>query len=82
MKNEVGIKILVAVLIIALGFGMYACVNSCGSSSSSNSNSISSKITCPSCGRKVNSLISRKDKAGVTRNWCSSCWADYNDIMN
>ena len=52
------------------------------SSSSSKSNSSKSNMkTCPSCGKKVSSLITRKDKAGVKRTWCSSCWADYNKII-
>lgn len=53
----------------------YTYVTVSGSPSSSN------KVTCPSCGKKVDRLISRKDAAGVTRNWCSSCWADYDAIM-
>ena len=37
--------------------------------------------TCPSCGNKVTTLITKKDAAGVYRTWCSSCWYDYNKIM-
>lgn len=43
--------------------------------------SASNKKTCPSCGKKVSSLSTRKDAAGVSRTWCSSCWSDYNSIM-
>lgn len=46
--------------------------------SSSNS---SGKKKCKSCGRYVNSLITKKDKSGTRRTWCSSCWSDYNYIM-
>ena len=45
------------------------------------SQSGSGSVVCPSCGKKVSKLISKKDAAGVVRNWCSSCWADYNAIM-
>ncbi|MGO5540984.1 tetratricopeptide repeat protein [Blautia sp. HCP3S3_H10_1] len=51
------------------------------SSSGTSSSGDSQKVKCPSCGKYVSSLISKKDKAGVTRNWCSSCWSQYNDIM-
>ena len=36
---------------------------------------------CGSCGKTVSSLSTRKDAAGVSRTWCSSCWASYNSIM-
>ena len=41
----------------------------------------SSSVVCPSCGKQVTSLISKADAAGVTRRWCSDCWAEYNAIM-
>ncbi|MBQ1381283.1 MAG: hypothetical protein IIY79_04625 [Ruminococcus sp.] len=41
----------------------------------------SSKLTCESCGNKVDHLVSRADNAGVTRTWCVDCWAEYDAIM-
>lgn len=38
-------------------------------------------VICPGCGRYVDKLVSRKDKAGVTRRWCRNCWKEYDDIM-
>ena len=49
-----------------------------GSASASGS---SGTVTCPSCGKQVSGLVSKKDAAGVTRRWCSGCWSDYNKIM-
>ena len=49
-------------------------------STKSTSNSINKK-TCPSCGKKVSNLVTKKDVAGVSRTWCSNCWAEYNAIM-
>ena len=57
---------------------IYITVKSNPSSSSGNA---SNMVTCPSCGKKVQKLISRKDKAGVTRTWCSDCWKQYDDII-
>ena len=48
---------------------------------SDNSESSSNLETCPSCGKKVESLSTKKDAAGVKRTWCSSCWSEYNSIM-
>lgn len=39
------------------------------------------RVTCPSCGNKVDNLVTRKDNAGVSRTWCSSCWSEYDEIM-
>lgn len=52
----------------------YVYIKTSGSSSAG-------KVTCPSCGKKVNNLVTRKDNAGVSRTWCSSCWSSYDDIM-
>lgn len=42
----------------------------------------SGKEVCPSCGKRVNSLQTKQDAAGVSRTWCSDCWKDYDAIMN
>ena len=39
------------------------------------------KVVCPSCGKYVTNLITRKDISGVSRTWCSSCWKEYDDIV-
>lgn len=43
--------------------------------------SSASSVVCPSCGKRVSSLITKKDAAGVNRKWCSSCWREYENIM-
>ena len=57
------------------GTGYTYITTSGGSSSSSNLK------TCPSCGKKVKSLLTKKDAAGESRTWCSSCWSEYDSIM-
>ncbi len=48
---------------------------------SSSESSKPSGVICPSCEKRVSSLVTKKDAAGVNRSWCSSCWSDYNSIM-
>ena len=60
------------------GTGYRYVTTSGGTGSSGNS---SNMRTCPSCGKKVSSLQTEKDAAGVSRTWCSSCWAKYHAIL-
>ncbi len=62
-------KILAIVLFVCLMFTLTGCGGG------------SSRRTCPSCGKSVTSLTTKKDIAGVSRTWCSSCWADYRSII-
>lgn len=39
------------------------------------------KVICDSCGKTVKNLVTKKDAAGVTREWCSSCWSSYDKII-
>ena len=62
-------RILAAVLLVLMMFTLCGC----GGGSTSGR-------TCPSCGRKVSSLITKRDNVGVTYSWCSKCWSDYHSI--
>lgn len=55
--------------------------NSTSTNSTSGSSKESDKKTCPSCGKKVDKLVTKKDAAGESRTWCSQCWKDYDAIM-
>lgn len=68
MKKLVALILLVTLL---LSMALFLCACSGGSST----------VKCPSCGKQVSRLITRKDAAGVSRTWCSDCWRDYDDIM-
>ncbi len=46
-----------------------------GSSKSSNT------VICPSCGKSVSKLITRKDLSGANKKWCSKCWSEYDEIL-
>ena len=70
MKNFPWKRILAAALLVMMMLTLCAC----GGSSST------SGRTCPSCGRKVSSLVTKRDNAGVTYSWCSKCWSDYHAI--
>lgn len=45
-----------------------------------NSNGGKSQI-CSSCGRYVDELITKEDKAGESRSWCTDCWDEYEQLM-
>jgi len=62
-------RILAAMLMVLMMFTLCAC----GGGSTSGR-------TCPSCGRRVSSLVTKRDNVGVTYSWCSECWSDYHSI--
>ena len=64
MRNSKNMTIL-----LVLGI-MILLLSSCGSS----------KVTCPSCGKQVDELITDKVDSGMEYSWCASCWADYRGI--
>lgn len=67
-------RIIKPLLIALLLLCLTATLSACGGSSSS-------RKTCPSCGKSVTSLITKKDVFGDTHTWCSGCWSDYHSIM-
>ena len=38
-------------------------------------------VICPSCEKRVDALVTKKDAAGESRSWCADCWAEYDAIM-
>lgn len=68
-------RIIRNILVALLLFCLTATLAGCGSSGGS------SRKICPSCGKSVTSLITKKDVFGDTHTWCSGCWSDYHAIM-
>lgn len=47
---------------------------------SGNSNGGKNPI-CTSCEKYVEELITKEDKAGESRSWCTDCWDEYEQLM-
>lgn len=48
----------------------------------SNGTNKSAGELCSSCKKRVTSLITKADMAGVNRTWCSDCWAEYDRLTS
>lgn len=67
-------RIIKPLLIALLLLCLTATLSACGSSGSS-------RKICPSCGKSVTSLVTKKDVVGDTHTWCADCWSDYHSII-